>query len=231
MMAGAFGAGSASAADLEADKNIIYAPPPQYQPIIVAAPFTIWTGCFAGANAGGVWARWGLTESTPVALSGSLNTLTIAGGGQLGCDFQWDRWVFGVQGMLDGSNIRATTTTQLESAPGTPFAAPFLEQWMATATGRVGYTILPPLLLYVRGGPAFAQGESVGWTVGGGLDWKFLPDWSIFLEYGYLEYGAKNLTFAAAPGSIVASYNLNIQTVLLGLNYRFNIGPPVTTQY
>jgi outer membrane immunogenic protein len=230
IVAAAMESAGASAADLEVEKNVPYYPPPQYQPVL-AAPFIIWSGCFVGPNVGVAWARWGLTESTPVPLATGQNApLAVAGGGQGGCDFQWGDWVFGFQGMFDGATI-GVSTTQLQSAPGTSFSANLPDAWIATATGRVGYTIVPPVLLYIKGGPAFAQAENVGWTVGGGLEWKMLPDWSLFVEYGYLGFGAKSVTFAGPPTSITGSYNLNIQTALVGLNYRFDIGPAVTTRY
>jgi outer membrane immunogenic protein len=131
--------------------------------------------------------------------------------------------------MFDGTTIAGTT--QLQSAPGTVFSANFSEAWLATATGRIGYSVIPPLLLYIKGGPAFARSENVGWTVGGGLEWKMLPDWSLFVEYGYFGFGTKNVTFAGPTTSIIGSYNLNIQTAFVGLNYRFDFGPPVTTRY
>ena len=78
--------------------------------------------------------------------------------------------------------------------------------------GRFGYLLMPTLLIYGDGGlayggvnvstsifqanlpftPAFASfgnlsGTEVGWTAGGGVEWMFLPNWSVKAEYLYYD--------------------------------------------
>lgn len=210
-------------ADLEPDKAQVYKTPAEYQPQIVSSAFTVWSGCFAGANLGFDSGRWRLTETAPGFASSSSTEQSIAGGGQVGCDYQVGAWVFGFEAMLDGTGIRGS--------PPQPFnGIAWTENWFGTATGRIGYAITPPVLLYARGGAGFAALQDAGWTAGAGLEWKCLPDLSVFVEYDYLGFGNKNLTIPAAPVPVVGSYNVNIQTVLVGFNYRFNLGPPVTTR-
>src|SRR5271166_671481 len=98
------GGGMGLAADLEVNRQI-YAAPPYYQPEIVSAPFAVWSGCFVGGNGGGAFARWKFNEISPVASAGSQSATAIALGGQIGCDYQVGSWVFGAQGMLDGTGI------------------------------------------------------------------------------------------------------------------------------
>ena len=58
------------------------------------------------------------------------------------------------------------------------------------------------------------------------------PNWSVFLEYDYLDFGTANVGF---PGTIpVNSFQIaqHVQTVMLGLNFRLNFGGgPVVARY
>jgi opacity protein-like surface antigen len=89
------------------------------------------------------------------------------GGGQLGCNWQWGAWVFGIEG--DGS-----ATNKSGQAFG---IAPFninrihetQERWLATARGKLGLTDFwwfgPRTLLYVTGGGAWAKVDNSNWLV------------------------------------------------------------------
>jgi outer membrane immunogenic protein len=69
--------------------------------------------------------------------------------------------------------------------------------WLATVTGRIGFTASPAVLLYAKGGGAWvrdnytltvvggttlatANSTSSGWTVGGVVEWSFAGNWSAF---------------------------------------------------
>src|SRR6476469_10844643 len=88
-------ASQASAADLPR-KAPAYVPP--------APPPITWTGCYIGGNVGGIFGR----RSADFAF-GSLdsdNTSGFAGGGQIGCDYQFaGGWVLGIRAMFDGSRL------------------------------------------------------------------------------------------------------------------------------
>ena len=67
-----------------------------------------------------------------------------------------------------------------------------------------------------------------GWTVGGGIEWAFLKNWSAKVEYDYLNFGSKdedrNATyFNGATGLAVLTRNVNwhINEVKFGINYHF----------
>jgi outer membrane immunogenic protein len=62
--------------------------------------------------------------------------------------------------------------------------------------------------------------------VGGGLAWAFSPNWSVFAEYNHYDFG--NRVFSrASPGFPIDTFHSieirpgNIETVKVGLNYRF----------
>ena len=63
------------------------------------------------------------------------------------------------------------------------------------------------------------------------------PGWSVFGEYNYMDFGHRNLAFAASPGFVVTdtlSSHLTVQEALVGVNYKFNWGwggAPVAARY
>jgi outer membrane immunogenic protein len=142
---------SALAADLPA-KVYTKAPPP------VVAVYS-WTGCYIGANGGGLWARkrWVNTDINTPALFGTEITSHTAsggmGGGQFGCDYQTGRWVFGIQGDYDWTDAKGSGTDNNV----TRFNDESNVRGLGTITARVGYTVTEQFLLYVRGGVAFER--------------------------------------------------------------------------
>jgi len=151
--------------------------------------------------------------------------------------------------MFDGSGVKGTFVPNGAGSAVNPigFTANerlgFKNEWFATLTARIGYAVVPQALLYVKGGGAWAHfkysDEDVtipvlgsgsarpsGWTVGGGLEYGFLPNWSAFVEYNFYNFGTHNVTIVYNPADgFVNPYGYtqkqNLQTVLFGLNYRF----------
>ena len=94
-------AGHASAADLRFSGPGYL--PPAYLPPAPAR----WSGCYAGLNVGGAWAN--IDESCAVGGTLTAHPAGVAAGGQIGCDIQFDQWVFGIRDMLDATNLRSGT--------------------------------------------------------------------------------------------------------------------------
>jgi opacity protein-like surface antigen len=79
--------------------------------------------------------------------------------------------------------------------------------------------------------------KSVGWTVGGGIDYAVTNNWSIFAEYRYTNFGTISahglaaVGFATFPGLTSAALNsnrtINQNQVQVGFSYRFDMGGPV----
>lgn len=88
---------------------------PAFTPSPVLAPYS-WSGCFVGGNAGGLWSRMDWTVA-PVAGAGGHTINSWTGGGQVGCDLQFDGWlVVGVQGDYDWTDAHGNHT---DTAPST----------------------------------------------------------------------------------------------------------------
>jgi outer membrane immunogenic protein len=223
-------AASAPAADL-----LVKAPPP--------APVWSWTGCYLGTNVGAGFSRIPTSDVTtnPPTDTGTITNSGVVGGGQVGCDIQADRWVFGVEGEFEAANIGGSVIVP-GSAPNIGFESRI--PWIVIAA-RLGYLFAPETLVYARGGGAWsrdnleidfqpppiakATDNRSGWTIGAGVEQKFWPNVSGFVEYNYLDFGARTVQFSpigSAPHAIAE----NIHEVLVGLNFRFG-GAPTATRY
>jgi outer membrane immunogenic protein len=226
-------ANHASAADLP-----LKAPPraPAYVP---PAPIPyIWTGCYVGGNVGGAWSH---VEVDNVSTGGTTSASNggVAGGGQVGCDYQTGAWVFGIRDMFDATSLSKNTT--FSTVPFTGIADS-RTRWFDTLTARGGYLVAPNVLLYVQGGAAWTNtkvtftdvtgvqvgeisNDRTGWTAGGGVEWMFAPHWSVFAEYNFMGFGTQSAAFTACGGNCVLSAKANVQDALVGLNYKFGWGP------
>ncbi len=230
----------AAAADLPVKMPAPYNPPPTFS----------WTGCYLGANgmAGRSTDEWDPFTGTPL---GSAHPNGFLGGGQVGCDYQTGPLVFGMEGQFDWGDMHGKTF--IPAAGGGGFQLDSKINELATVTGRAGYAI-GRVLLYGKGGFAwahvrdefdvlFAAGGAptpdfigatgiVGWTAGGGFEVAFLQHWSAKVEYSYYDFGTNGVSLTCqsvatcgTPG-VAIPFNIksNIQTVMLGLNYRFGAG-------
>ncbi|SDP47162.1 outer membrane protein [Afipia sp. GAS231] len=198
----------------------------------------------------------GTIFTPPLDLGSADSQGDFIGGGQVGCDYQFaGNWVVGIQGMFDfgNTNSRNNILDARTAALGTPFTTTRTRD-LYTVTGRVGYLFTPQLLGYVKGGGAWtntytevrgtlpfpflsesASADRQGYTVGGGLEYQFARGWSVFGEYNYADFGRKDISFTNGPGTVgspsVVSTRLNIQTALVGVNYKFNFAQPVVAKY
>jgi outer membrane immunogenic protein len=97
--------------------------------------------------------------------------------------------------------------------------------YLGTVRGRAGFLVMPPLLAYMTAGLAYGGASSnttlaeqvagpcdcgpfpavagststarAGWTVGGGVEYMFAPQWTVKAEYLYYDLGS--VTYALAP--------------------------------
>jgi outer membrane immunogenic protein len=206
-------------------------------PMLSPVPVYNWTGFYIGGNVGGAW---GTLDATDVNTGATVspNNSGFAGGGQIGYDYQIGPWVIGIRNLFDGTSISGGATISDPLFSGTINSS---LHWFDALTARGGYLVQPNVLLYVQGGAAWTSwdinaingsgvqvgeisgGNRTGWTVGGGLEWMFLPHWSTFLEYNYMGFGTRSATTTACGLGTCANISAksDLQTVLVGLNYKF----------
>jgi opacity protein-like surface antigen len=61
-----------------------------------------------------------------------------------------------------------------------------------------------------------------GWTVGIGSEYMFARNWSAFLEYKYANFGTNTANIVVpAVGLYAGSTKTNVQTISVGVNFRF----------
>jgi len=209
-----------------------------------------WTGCYLGGNVGGGWADKHYTD--PLALPpafdlGSHTAEGVIGGGQVGCDYQAGPWVFGAQGKFDWANLQASHLA----------LGDFYETRIRsyeTATGRIGYAFQSNFLLYVKGGGAWISEREIktdlatglveglakvnrsGWTVGGGAEYLFAPNWSVFAEVNYMDFGTRrtnftNLEVPPIPPTFPLDIRQRVTAVMAGINFRFSGLGPLAASY
>jgi opacity protein-like surface antigen len=222
-----------------------------------AAPKVSWTGCYLGGHIGGAWgqgrwlnpAQFPLTNGANLFADGSLPFEQQIAGGlaglQAGCRYQVSSdWVMGLGGdWSDARIVRDDSLTPFVSPPGVGVATMLKtnSDWLATATGSIGYAF-DRLLVYGKGGVAWAQNRyevvaspavfagsdfktsetRTGWVAGVGIEYALTSDLSTTIEYDYYDFGQETLAFvdqAGTTGSAKRAQRVN--AIKFGLNYRF----------
>jgi outer membrane immunogenic protein len=187
---------------------------------------------------------------------------SVIGGGTLGCNYQpvGSPFVLGLEGEVGYMRLTGSAfdpfTSVFNATTGQILSSTRVGDWYGMITGRVGYS-WDRALIYAKGGAAFvnvntAVTDFVGvnqiaaanngdmratWTVGGGVEWAFDPNWSVKAEYMFI--GLHNSNDQAAcgvantGGTFCWDHDLQgIHTAKVGLNYRFNWGAaPVVAKY
>jgi len=151
----------------------------------------------------------------------------IVGGGQIGFNYQLSpMFVAGLETDFQGTGIGGGFV-----ARRTP--------WLGTVRGRLGVTpFSAPVMLYATGGFAYGRfnfgpfptGGTVGkiatgWTLGGGAEYAFTPNWSVKAEYLFTNIGAN---FPGGPFNATVTQRVHDHLVRVGVNYRFGWGAPST---
>jgi outer membrane immunogenic protein len=187
-------------------------------------------------------------------LPSTLHPQGFVGGGQVGYNAQFGSVVAGLEADIDYANLRKTDAASGAFFIGGILTTTVETRidWFGTLRARLGILPVNNVLLYATGGLAYGQvrtattasnipafscnglvvycgagttsGVSVGWTVGGGIEYAFAPNWTIRGEYLYLDLGSKSVTFAdrdVAGGLLTSRTNFTAQIGRAGLNYRF----------
>ena len=124
---------------------------PYVQQVYAPPPPNPWTGCYVGGNIGGAWSNVDLSGVSGANFSASNGG--VAGGGQIGCDYQWNQfWLVGIRDMLDATSL--SSRTNISTVPFTG-AVDSRTRWFDTLTARVGFLVPQTnVLLYAQGGAA-----------------------------------------------------------------------------
>jgi outer membrane immunogenic protein len=181
----------------------------------------------------------------------------FTGGVQAGYNWQFaPAWLIGIEGDYNALSRRSSLNGNGLSSPigivaPISLANSLSTQSLATVRGRLGYTH-DRLLIYGTGGVAFTKltysqvygdgfpppgfgtssttGDKNGWTIGGGIEFALLNNWSVRAEYLYARFQGVNANTLLCAGTcatysenlVGATGDLQLQVARAGLNYKFN---------
>jgi outer membrane immunogenic protein len=203
---------AAAGADLPPGPN--YYKAPAYMP----PPYT-WSGFYIGVNGGGGLGRSYWDSAGGFDVSGGVV------GGTVGYNYQIGQAVLGVEGDIDWSGIRGSTTSA-----GCLAGCTTSNSWLSTVRGRLGYAA-GRFMPYITAGGAFgdinasspglAGGNTTnaGWTAGAGLEFAIAGNWTAKAEYLYVDLGRFNCGVGCGGTTDNVAFNTNL--IRGGINYRF----------
>jgi outer membrane immunogenic protein len=241
LVAVSLGTSAAFAAERPVPRPVpAYAPPPP--------PAYTWSGCYVGASAGTTNGQSQHFDGAGVPITNGFDLSGFIGGGQLGCNWQWGAWVFGIEG--DGSAVNKSGQgfeLQPIPRPNTLWISETQERWFVTARGKLGLTNFwwfgDRTLVYVTGGGAWAKIDASewlttnpistghqesntrsGWTAGGGIEYALGYGWSVKSEFLYADFGTYT-TFTSPPfgAGDISPRQVKVKDYVwrAGMNYKF----------
>lgn len=192
-----------------------------YKAPVYAPVYASWSGFYVGLNAG-----YGFATSHWDVPAVSASPRGALAGGTIGYNLQTGTWLWGMEGDVSFSGMKGSA----DCGGGAPCETK--NSWLATARGRLGYAGATNWLPYVTGGAAFgdikasnsllassASKTAVGWTLGAGVEYAMWSNWSVKLEYLYVDLGKFGCGIACGAATDNVSFKANL--VRAGLNYRF----------
>jgi len=222
-------------------------------PVAAPAPFS-WTGFYVGGEVGGKGAdtTWNTTANVDLAHPGetvdasspqNFNPAGVRAGGYAGYNWQFaPQWVTGIEGDAAWANKTVTAAgvpgcalpvanscvagAGLVASPGPGVDTSSVTMgWDASLRARLGFLVMPQVLLYGTGGVAWQELKAsatcqhsapdplclavagnpfstatnstvrTGWTVGGGVEAVVYGNWLMRGEYRFADFGTWNNTF------------------------------------
>jgi outer membrane immunogenic protein len=224
-----------------------------------------WNGPYVGVNLGYGWADAGGSVTVldqggspvygPAAFG--IDADGMLGGVQIGLNRRIGNFFFGLEGDLQTTGISGSSAI---SGQGFSFEASASVDWFATARVRGGFAS-DRMLVYATGGLAlagvdydatFKAGNTsvhlsdsethVGLVLGAGLELALRSNWSLKIEYQYLNFGDQSASGAyswantrvvdcydivtTGTNTVSSSIDTDIHTVRIGLNYALSAPPP-----
>jgi outer membrane immunogenic protein len=198
-----------------------------------------------------------LSGPTPLSMSSSSFLVGL----QAGANVQVGKLVLGTEFDYSWTSVKGSMNGALPPLAGSIFTGSetfgFRTQWIATATTRLGVA-RDTWMLYGKAGAAWtggnytlstadagvgagtlvggfsgtAQDTRTGWTLGTGIEWAFARNFTVKLEYDFIDFGTWSetipVTGVIAGAKIAAnsaiSVSEQISAVKFGINYKTDPG-------
>ncbi len=251
------GSVAASAADL----------PMKAAPMVAPVPVFSWTGCYIGGHVGGGTLHDSFTQDNISSGFGSNSNNNGTGtgavaGGQIGCNYQDGNAVFGLEGEGYWSSLKTTTgfsINNIEGVESVAFTAKNKDDFSIAA--RVGIAFDRTLVYgkagWVWGDFDFGASETFtsfnnlsstasiagtkqlnGLLLGAGIEHAFTHNWTVKLEYNFLDFGSGGVPFTECITSTCTAFGTTSEHAFkhifkVGFNYLFPVGgyAPVVARY
>lgn len=206
------------------------------------APAPSWSGLYLGATLGYTFVSaqgdyTGLPPPPPppapmIFYPFDLNPSGASLGGQLGYNFQYGAWLFGIEG--DWSWVFSARDRGFDPA-GSGRYDDITLMWAGHARGRIGY-LFNQFLIFFSGGAAFAGVEAqhyvptgggslyfetrtlTGYSIGGGIETFLANNWLLRIEYLHDHFGNERYDWVA--GSRYSNSDLTLDTVRIAIVFR-----------
>jgi outer membrane immunogenic protein len=225
--------------------------PPLLPPAIPQA--LTWTGLYVGVNGGYAWGHSATSCSFVAGIDSACEGIALPNsnpkggllGVELGADWQYQNWVFGLAGDFNWLHLRDAVQFPSEDQGKTDQLSSRYD-WLGTVRARAGMSF-GQSLFYGTGGVAFGRVEDqyihdttgvnktqffsssdtlVGWTAGAGWEYIFTRNWIFKLEYLHVDLGKSNLDISSAgtsnpPGSTVLHFANTLEIIRAGLKLKF----------
>jgi len=200
---------------------------PAYMPAKAVAPRSTWAGGYLGLHGGYGWGDFhALNGASAPVETVNLNPDGGFGGFQSGANWMISpNWLFGLETDASYGSMKDSGQSSVPNPVSAKVDA------LGTLRARFGY-VVDNTLVYVTGGGAYGHEKSsvtflgnqftskenhFGWALGGGVEYKFAPEWSAKLEYIYMDLGKNH--FDTTDLGQPRNTELTMNTVKFGVNY------------
>jgi outer membrane immunogenic protein len=181
--------------------------------------------------------------------TGDQDTSGAVGGVHAGYNFQTGLAVFGIEGDLEIAGIEGRehrTGTNLFAGFAT--SSDLKANFQGSLRARAGFAMLDRMMLYGTAGLAFASIENTysvtlppgnmfgapagttsakfdetrwGWTVGAGIEYALMSNWTARFEYRYTNLSAYRNALAVLGSGSFSEQDPDFHTLRVGASYRF----------
>ncbi len=238
----------AGAADM-----VVKAPPPPLPPVLPSwAGFYFGANLGLGIGQNKFYDIYGPVPD--YALDADSQTAGWLGGFQLGYNYQFNWLVLGLQGGFDWAGINrhfscfsfgdqtcsadnewiATLTGRVGAAVGR--ALWYVDGGPAWTRETVSNIAGTGACVPVGGGGTVCSAPGdlflgsdirAGWTVGGGVEYRLAPNWSMNIQYSYMQFGEHPITLVdGGTGIFPEDIKQSLQLITIGVNYWLT-GPTI----
>jgi outer membrane immunogenic protein len=175
-------------------------------------------------------------------------------GGQIGCKYEFNLLVVGLESDFDWAHAAGNQSVSTSGIPGFAsgtFSSSQSLNWLGTTRGLIGIAPVDHRgLFYVTGGAAYgnvsnnlsfsfpgsndfqsisASNTSFGWTLGAGIEWQIIGNWSAKIEWLHVALGTHAFRSTGsgraqdATDNVTEVFNDTYETFRGGINYKFGL--------